>query len=720
MNLHPSGYPVTPSLLRRFLADVENAPCPGDLSACLGRIEQLARQEEPLCLDLSGSWDFCMSAADDAVFSGETVRLPGTMDENGKGTDNRQCLSTRHLNRDFVYTGPAVYRRSFHLPAHWSGRPVMLELERTKKSRVLLDGVPAGPRQTSYTTPHRYDLSALCRPGESHTLTIEVDNSAAGMPHAMYSTLLEGEAWSHQITEHTQTNWNGIIGRLQLTAPPAYTVSSLTVRPDLPARRARLCAVLARPAACEEEQLALVKIQARCLTADHRTEPQWLAVRFAAGQATLSLSAFHGMGAQPLLWDEFHPNRYRLTLHLYTVRGGQLRETKACADFGMRRFTAAPHDGGRQFFINGRPTLLRGEINCAVFPQTGCCPTDPDAWLRLFQIYKDYGLNHVRFHTWVPPRAAFQAADRLGLYLYVELPQWGRRMFGDVYQGDCSDADYYKNEVRRIFSEYGNSPSFVMFALGNEERIGFYYYEEFLQYCRELEPELLYSDIAGHSTYPPSADFAAKFLDPAYLPLVTPGNDWDYTPAVSSAPIAITGHEVGQLQVYPDYDTELPRYETAVLKPRNLEYFQGVLAQAGLAGRSADFSAATGRLAAMLYRYFTESYLRTPGAGGFTLLGLQDFPGQGTALVGLLDAPLPKARGPLRRRRSAVPAASCPFWPGWPALCGARASASAPRFWCPTIPRPTPAWTCTGHWSRRTALPWHRAVSLRFRSRRAR
>ncbi len=69
MNLHPSGCPVTPSLLRRFLADMENAPCPGDLSACLNRIEQLARQEEPLCLDLSGSWDFCMSAPGDAVVS---------------------------------------------------------------------------------------------------------------------------------------------------------------------------------------------------------------------------------------------------------------------------------------------------------------------------------------------------------------------------------------------------------------------------------------------------------------------------------------------------------------------------------------------------------------------------------------------------------------------------------------------------------------------------
>lgn len=63
--------------------------------------------------------------------------------------------------------------------------------------------------------------------------------------------------------------------------------------------------------------------------------------------------------------------------------------------------------------------------------------------MQLFQLYKDYGLNHVRFHTWIPPRSAFQAADRLGLYLYVELPQWGRRMFGDVYQGDMSDVRYY-------------------------------------------------------------------------------------------------------------------------------------------------------------------------------------------------------------------------------------------------------------------------------------
>ena len=553
MNLH-SPCPVTLPLLRRFLSEVNNAPRPDDIAACLRSLEQTAPHEDSLGMNLAGEWSFSMGAADEAAFSSETVTLPGTMDENGKGYDNRNCLSIRHLNRDYVYTGPATYQRTFTLPSSWDKRRVVLELERTKKSRVLLDSISVGSCQMSCTTPHRYDPSAFCRAGEAYTLTIEVDNSSSDMPHALYSTLLEGEAWSHQITEHTQTNWNGIIGHIQLTALPVCTVSSMAVRPDVASRRASICALLSRAADCIAEQLVLVKITAVSLTGQHETEPQWLAVDFPAGESEISLSALHDMGEQALLWDEFHPNLYRMTLCVYTVQNGRLQMAEHYEDFGMRRFTVGAHDGGKQFFINGRPTILRGEINCAVFPRTGYNPTDLDTWMQLFQLYKDYGLNHVRFHTWVPSRNAFQAADRLGLYLYVELPQWGRRMFGDVYQGDMSDVRYYEEDTRKIFAEYANSPSFVMFALGNEERIGFYYYEEFLQFCKKLEPDLLYSDIAGHSTYPPSADFAAKFLDPEYLPLVNAKTDWDYTDTVQRAPIAITGHKVGQLQVYPNYD----------------------------------------------------------------------------------------------------------------------------------------------------------------------
>lgn len=589
-----------------------------------------------LLLDLSGSWQFAMGPAESAVFSQETVLLPGTMDENGKGLDNRGNFTSRHLNRDYVYTGPAVYQREVSVPAEWAGRPIFLHLERTKKTRVWVDGQSAGGQQRSYTTPHCYDLTALCRPGRTHTLTVEVDNSSDGMPYAMYSTLWEGEAWC-QLTEHGQTNWNGMVGALRLESPPALSVSALRLRPDLSRHNLRAEVTLTRLDGAEELRGEVV-LQAESWNTDqpiHKTVPQRAGFCFAAGERTAVLDLLHDMGERPLLWDEFHPNLYRVTAEVW--QDGVLC-AQAEEDFGMRSFTAGANQGGRQFFINGRPTQLRGEINCAIFPKTGYAPMGLEDWLRVFAIYKDYGLNHVRFHTWVPPRAAFQAADRLGLYLYVELPHWGRRMFGDIAQGDDTDVRYYEGDTRRIFAEYGNSPSFVMFALGNEERIGFYYYEEFLKFCKGLEPGLLYSDIAGHSTYPPSADFASKWLEPGYLPLTQPRTDWDYDQAVQAAPVPITGHEVGQLQVYPDYDRELPAYEGSVLRPRNLEHFRNILAQAGLADRAGDFHRATGKLAAMLYRRFVESYLRTPGSGGFLLLGLQDFSGQGTALVGLLDS----------------------------------------------------------------------------------
>lgn len=606
-----------------------------------------------LLLDLSGPWRFAMGPAESAVFSKEAVLLPGTMDENRRGVDNRDNFSPRYLNRDYVYTGPAVYQREVPIPAQWAGRPILLLLERTKKARVWVDGQSAGEQQNSYTTPHRYDLTALCRPGRTHTLTVEVDNSPAGMPHAMYSTLWEGEAWSHQLTEHGQTNWNGVLGALRLESPPALSVSALRLRPDLSRHNLRVEATLARLDGAEELRGEVV-LQAESWNTDqpvHKTVPQRAGFRFAAGEHTAVLGLLHDMGEHPLLWDEFHPSLYRVTAE---VRQGGALCAQASEDFGMRSFTTGENQGGRQFFINGRPTQLRGEINCAIFPRTGYAPMGLEDWLRVFRIYKDYGLNHVRFHTWVPPKAAFQAADRLGLYLYVELPQWGRRMFGDIAQGDAADVRYYQEDTKRIFTEYGNSPSFVMFALGNEERIGFYYYEEFLKFCKGLEPDLLYSDIAGHSTYPPSADFASKWLEPGYLPLTEPRTDWDYSEAVQAAPVPITGHEVGQLQVYPDYEQELPRYKGCVLRPRNLEHFRDILAQAGLADRAGDFHQATGKLAAMLYRRFAESYLRTPGSGGFLLLGLQDFSGQGTALVGLLDSLLEskEAIAPEQFRRS--------------------------------------------------------------------
>ena len=50
-----------------------------------------------------------------------------------------------------------------------------------------------------------------------------------------------------------------------------------------------------------------------------------------------------------------------------------------------------------------------------------------------------------------------------------------------------------------------------------------------------------------------------------------------------------------------------------------------------------DFLMASGKLQALCYKADIEAALRTPGFAGFHLLQLHDFPGQGTALVGILN-----------------------------------------------------------------------------------
>ena len=122
------------------------------------------------------------------------------------------------------------------------------------------------------------------------------------------------------------------------------------------------------------------------------------------------------MGDDLLLWDEFNPNVYTMHLELESAEGIFRRQI----DFGMREFQTE----GTRFTINGRPIFLRGTLECAIFPKTGYPSTDVDEWARIFNVIKAHGLNHMRFHSWCPPEAAFIAADKAGIYLQVECSGW--------------------------------------------------------------------------------------------------------------------------------------------------------------------------------------------------------------------------------------------------------------------------------------------------------
>lgn len=73
-------------------------------------------------------------------------------------------------------------------------------------------------------------------------------------------------------------------------------------------------------------------------------------------------------------------------------------------------------------------------------------------------------MNHMRFHSWCPPAACFRMADKMGVYLEVEMPMWG----ADAKPGDEARNDFFRRELKAILKEYGNHPSFLLYCNGNE------------------------------------------------------------------------------------------------------------------------------------------------------------------------------------------------------------------------------------------------------------
>ena len=507
-------------------------------------------------IDLSGTWQFALDRQhtilpDDLLT--ETVQLPGTTDTNQKGDAADRHDETTHLTRRYSYKGRAWYQREVVIPADWQGQSVSLFLERTKPTEVYVDGQLMGS-SNDISTPQVFDLTSALPPGR-HRLAIMVDNGS-GVPEQLYAS-------SHAYTEDTQTNWNGIIGRIELTTAPQV------------------------PATARNSQLSALNFQLN-----------------------------------------IHPN--------------------------FRDF----HIEGQHFYANGHKIFLRGKHDACVWPLTGHVPMDVASWRDYLGRCADYGLNHVRFHSWCPPEAAFVAADELGIILQPELPFWGS--FDDK---DSLLMAFLHKEGENILRWYGHHPSFRMFALGNELWGSIDKMAEFISDFRKMAPDKLYTFgsnyYLGYQGVKPGMDYfttcrvggegwgnygthtrgSFSFADAADGGMINhfyPNTQMNFTEGCSLTNVPIISHETGQFQTYPDYD-EIKKY-TGVLYPYNLEVFRSRLEKAGMADQAEDFHRASGLWSLQLYKQDIEMDLRTPNMAGFQLLDLQDYPGQGSAYVGILDA----------------------------------------------------------------------------------
>ncbi len=505
--------------------------------------EMAVSGEWGLCLDPAGvvTADSLLGERADSLFA-DAIVLPGTTDLAGKGIpavepQYGQPVETGRLTRRHSFVGKAWYRKKVVAPYVWREKDLALYLERTKATKLYLDGALVDSCN-DVSTPQLYNLGKL-RPGV-HTITLCVDNGG-GVPVQVIKS-------SHLYSDDTQTNWNGVIGRIEFGPMEAFS-ERLPV-PEMP--------------------------------------------------------------------------------RLEVVEG--------------------------RFMAGGKPVFLRGKHDACIFPLTGHTPMDKASWVNYFQRCKEYGINHVRFHSWCPPEAAFAAADELGIYLQPELPFWG------TLEGEELLA-FLRKEGLNIVRTYGHHPSFAMFSLGNELWGEKAVMQELVAAFREEVPQILYTNgtnaFLGWQGYVDGMDFFATCrtrgeaygeynthvrssfafcdaMDGGILNHYYPGTTRNFAEALEGVPMPVISHETGQFQSYPDY-AQIDKY-TGPLAPYNLMEFRHRLDIAGMADQAAAFLRASLRWTFELYKADVEMCLRTPGLGGFQLLDIQDYPGQGSAYVGILDA----------------------------------------------------------------------------------
>ncbi|MBB5438841.1 hypothetical protein HDC92_002522 [Pedobacter sp. AK017] len=600
---------------------------------CFSAGSATARQHIPL----EGTWQVKLDSANVGVqekwyhqqFS-QRIQLPGTLDDAGLGRSNN--LSADKLVKDVLinlirkhtYIGVAWYAREILIPKDWKDKDISLYLERVIwNTRVWIDGQEAGV-QESLSVPHRFDLSALAKPGR-HRLVIRIDNSKQyDMTHLNMA---------HAYTDGTQIIWNGVIGKMELMAKDKINIATLQTYPRLKDKSVNVIATLQN--GLKQSKKGILQLQV--IGKDKRiVANRSIPVNLAAGDTRQEINI--PLGKDALLWDEFNSNLYVLKAQL-TISGTSFKDASSTT-FGLREIT----NQGSALQVNGRRVFLRGTLECNIFPLTGHPPMDKKGWVKVFGTAKAYGLNHLRFHSWCPPKAAFEVADSLGFYLQVELPLWSLKT-GE----DKNTNRFIEEEAQRISSEYGNHPSFCLWSLGNELQGDFSWLAQLLQKLKMKDKRHLYTTTTftfqkDHGRWPEPGDdyFITQYTKKGWVRgqgifnTYAPNFSTDYTKAIDSLPVPSITHEIGQYSVYPNLK-EVPKY-TGVLEPVNFKAISKDLQRKNMLSLAGQFTLASGKFSASLYKEEIERALKTKGLSGFQLLDLHDFPGQGTALVGILDA----------------------------------------------------------------------------------
>ena len=650
------------------------------ISSCLFLKNASYAQDASLVktINLSGKWQF--SQGDAPTFKDE-VTLPGSMLTNGKGDDvcthtqwtgslydssfyfnpymqkyrmEETLANGKHkplgtmkfpffLTPEKHYVGNAWYRKNVFVPKEWKKQRVVLFLERPHiETSVYVNGKLAG-RDSSLSVAHEFDVTPYVVFGKDNEIMVKIYNGV--------ENVCVGQD-SHSVTDQTQGNWNGIVGKMELQARQQQYIKNLQVYPDIQNKQVKVVMDVVGDAAKADfyftiSEMSLDASDDEMLVGSSATSMK-SSFKKLQRNADGKFSVILPMGEDVKLWDEFEPNLYTLTATMSSPSKGKaaMNADIVKTTFGMSQIGIE----GRQFLMNGKKIWMRGTVGNCCFPETGYPPTDEASWIRIFKKCKEYGLNMMRFHTYCPPEAAFAAADKVGFYLQPEGPSWPNH---GVKLGNGMTIDHYlMQETQRMVEKYGNHPSFCMLAAGNEPAGNWVkWVGDFVDAWKATgDKRRVYcgASVGGGWAWDPKSEYHVKGG--------ARGLDWEKRAPQSQdnfnenmkkilqkgrTPITFENHEpfltheMGQWCAFPDLK-ETSQY-TGAYKARNFEIFADLLRDNGMASQAEKFLHASGKLQTLAYKYDIERNLRTQDYAGFQMLSLNDYSGQGTALVGVLN-----------------------------------------------------------------------------------
>jgi hypothetical protein len=581
-------------------------------------------------ISLKGNWQVMLDSAGkgkeegwpEGKFKGQKIALPGTLDDARIGKPAVQDTTVLNkpvllsLTRKHRYIGAAWYQRNIVLKAGLNDAEIFLERV-IWKTDCWIDGRYIGGAE-SLSSPHNLKTGAL-KAGK-HTIVLRIDNSKQ---HD-----ISFNDFAHAYTDGTQIIWNGVIGEMKLNTIRETGIAEMQVFADVAASSVQVDLQL-------KDKTPIAGHQVRYQIFDQGKLVHTEIVKVSADSGPFSKKITL---KQVKLWNEFEPNLYSLTVELLNQKGKTVSVRNS--SFGFRQLG----NQNGQLSLNGQRIFLRGTLDCNIYPVNGYPPMDKAGWVKVFKVVKDYGLNHIRYHSWCPPETAFAVADSLGLYLQVELPLWSLKV-GE----DKATMAFLKNETERILSSYGNHPSFCFFSMGNELEGDFNWLNALVKELKQKDPRRFYTATTfsfqkGHGLAPEPNDdfFITQYTKKGWVRgqgvfnAEVPRFDKDYQAAAEGLAVPLVAHEVGQYSVFPNLQ-EIKKY-TGVLDPLNFKAIRNDMMKKGLYALADSFKLSSGKLAALLYKEEIERALKTKAFSGFQLLDLHDFPGQSTALVGLLDA----------------------------------------------------------------------------------